>query len=180
MRQTDGPRRWFWWTVLVLSVAGCGRYRNVSPGMEPTLLVGDRFQVDRHAYDPAAGRVPRPGDVITFALPHDRSKKFAKRVIATAGQTVELRNNRVYVDGRMTGDVRAHPAAGSQDKSEDFGPYTVPPDHVFVMGDNRSKSYDSRHYGAIPLAVVEGRVSKITSSRSDDGMRWERVGVAVE
>src|SRR5690349_16427359 len=95
---------------LALVVAGCGfwgyrHYRIPSVGMEPTLLRGDRITVDPKAYHD--GRTPQPGDVIVFAWPKDPSKTFVKRVVAIAGQTVEDRDGRLYVDGREADDRHA-------------------------------------------------------------------------
>jgi signal peptidase I len=169
---------------LALALPGCAswrydHYRVPSPAMEPTLLVGDRIRADPHAYED--GRTPEPGDVIVFAWPKDRSKLFVKRVIAVSGQAVEIKGQRLYVDGR--GIDESYAVFGSlptDDPRRDFGPYTVPPEHVFVLGDNRDQSYDSRFWGPLPLGDVKGKVVEVYFSRGEGGVRWKRLGAPVE
>ena len=166
-----------------------------SGSMLPTLQIGDHILVNKVLYGPrleipltqmSLGRLPglrkpRPGDVIVFIWPKDRSKDFIKRVIAVEGQTVEVRNRQVFIDGKPWDDPHATwvmqrglgGAAG-----DNYGPYTVPPDHVFVMGDNRDQSYDSRFWGPVPIADIKGEALVIYWSWDgpDRWVRWERLG----
>ena len=166
-----------------------------SGSMLPTLQIGDHILVNKFLYGPrleipltqiSLGRLPglrkpRPGDVVVFIWPKDRSKDFIKRVIAVEGQTVEVRNRQVFIDGKPWDDPHATwvmqrglgGAAG-----DNYGPYTVPPDHVFVMGDNRDQSYDSRFWGPVPIADIKGRALVIYWSWDgpDRWVRWERLG----
>ena len=166
-----------------------------SGSMLPTLQIGDHILVNKFLYGPrleipltqiSLGRLPglrkpRPGDVIVFIWPKDRSKDFIKRVIAVEGQTVEVRNRQVFIDGKPWDDPHATwvmqrglgGAAG-----DNYGPYTVPPDHVFVMGDNRDQSYDSRFWGPVPIADIKGQALVIYWSWDgpDRWVRWERLG----
>jgi signal peptidase I len=166
-----------------------------SGSMLPTLQIGDHILVNKFLYGPrleipltqmSLGRLPglrkpRPGDVIVFIWPKDRSKDFIKRVIAVEGQTVEVRNRKVFIDGKPWDDPHATwvmqrglgGAAG-----DNYGPYTVPPDHVFVMGDNRDQSYDSRFWGPVPIADIKGEALVIYWSWDgpDRWVRWERLG----
>jgi signal peptidase I len=166
-----------------------------SGSMLPTLQIGDHILVNKFLYGPrleipltqmSLGRLPglrkpRPGDVIVFIWPKDRSKDFIKRVIAVEGQTVEVRNRQVFIDGKPWDDPHATwvmqrglgGAAG-----DNYGPYTVPPDHVFVMGDNRDQSYDSRFWGPVPIADIKGEALVIYWSWDgpDRWVRWERLG----
>jgi signal peptidase I len=166
-----------------------------SGSMLPTLQIGDHILVNKFLYGPrleipltqmSLGRLPglrkpRPGDVIVFIWPKDRSKDFIKRVIAVEGQTVEVRNRQVFIDGKPWDDPHATwvmqrglgGAAG-----DNYGPYTVPADHVFVMGDNRDQSYDSRFWGPVPIADIKGEALVIYWSWDgpDRWVRWERLG----
>ena len=166
-----------------------------SGSMLPTLQIGDHILVNKFLYGPrleipltqiSLGRLPglrkpRPGDVVVFIWPKDRSKDFIKRVIAVEGQTVEVRNRQVFIDGKPWDDPHATwvmqrglgGAAG-----DNYGPYTVPPDHVFVMGDNRDQSYDSRFWGPVPIADITGQALVIYWSWDgpDRWVRWERLG----
>ena len=166
-----------------------------SGSMLPTLQIGDHILVNKFLYGPrleipltqmSLGRLPGlrkplPGDVVVFIWPKDRSKDFIKRVIAVEGQTVEVRNRQVFIDGKPWDDPHATwvmqrglgGAAG-----DNYGPYTVPPDHVFVMGDNRDQSYDSRFWGPVPIADIKGQAQVIYWSWDgpDRWVRWERLG----
>ncbi len=124
-----------------------------SGSMEGTLEIQDRVMVNRLSY--RLHDVNR-GDVIVFHKPEDlRSdiNELIKRVMALEGETIEGRDNAVYVDGQRVAESYLDPA----DTIFDFGPTTVPEGHVFVMGDNRDDSTDSRVFGAIPLDSIVGR-----------------------
>jgi signal peptidase I len=160
-------------------------WRVPSASMTPTVVLGDRLISDQWAYAAAlanpltgvpiyrfgARRTPARGDVIVFTYPRDRSKQFIKRVIATPGETVEVRDATVRIDGAVVDEPYAR---YDGPKGADFGPYQVPADHVFVLGDNRNQSYDSRFWGPVPLDDVIGRVERIYWSTD-----WSRVGMRV-
>src|SRR5262249_53503170 len=100
-------------------------------------------------------RKPRAGDVVVFIWPKDRSKDFIKRVIATEGQTIEVRDRQVFIDGKPWDDPHAtwvtqRRAGGAGGTGDNYGPYTGPKGYVFVMGGNRDQSYDSRVLGPGP------------------------------
>ena len=164
-----------------------------SGSMIRTLLIGDHILVNKFIYgirNPITRKAwielerPEPGDIIVFIYPLDRDKDFIKRVIAVAGDTVEIRNKKVYVNGKLMPDPptsqhtdpRIIPA-GIQPR-DNFGPVTVPPDSLFVMGDNRDQSYDSRFWGFVPLEDVKGYAFMIYWSWDSDNFmpRLERIG----
>jgi len=166
-----------------------------SGSMLPTLQIGDHILVNKFLYGPrleipltqmSLGRLPglrkpRPGDVIVFIWPKDRSKDFIKRVVAVEGQTIEVKNRQVFIDGKPWDDPHAtwvmqRGLGGGA--GDNYGPYTVPPDHVFVMGDNRDQSYDSRFWGPVPIADIKGQALVIYWSWDgpDRWVRWERLG----
>ncbi len=143
-----------------------------SGSMIKTLLIGDHILVNKMAYgvrNPITRNSwiefskPQRGDVIVFIYPVDRSKDFIKRVIGVAGDTIEIRDKKVYVNGTLFPDPpgvqhtdpRILPA--SVQPRDNFGPVVVPPGHLFVMGDNRDQSYDSRFWGFVPVKDVKGK-----------------------
>ena len=126
---------------------------------------------------------PRRGDVIVFVYPVDPSKDFIKRVIGEPGDTVEVKHKQVLINGAKIDDTYGQFVEGPGDNSrltprDNFGPVTVPPDQVFVMGDNRDRSYDSRFWGFVPLDDVRGKAFVIYWSwdGEDRWVRWERIG----
>lgn len=129
-------------------------YEIPSGSMEETIEVGDRVFSEKLSY--AFGE-PQTGDIITFADPLDPSRVLIKRVIATGGQTVDLVDGRVYVDGVALDEPYTLGKPSNDLHSGIEYPYTVPEGFVWVMGDNRTNSADSRAFGAIPLDSVTGR-----------------------
>lgn len=143
-------------------------FENSSDSMEPTLLLGDHFFVKKLGY------VPKRGDVIVFYLPDDPSTPnqdesdiaLVKRAVAIGGDSVEVRATRLIVNGSTVNEPYAQWAQGGR---QDFGRATVPANHVFVLGDNRDYSRDSRYLANpfIPYAHVAGKVTKIYWSNTD-------------
>lgn len=136
--------------------------------MEPNFHNGQYLIVNRFAYCPGLHlelppigikwhktwcvNQPRRGDVIVFEYPLDESRDFIKRVIALPGETIELRNGKVYIDGKLMPEP-----FGPNPTNRSFGPLKVPPDTVFVMGDNRNNSSDSRTWGPLPQKDIIGK-----------------------
>ena len=167
-----------------------------SSSMEPTLLVGDHLLVNRLSYVmkiPFTDIVilnlgnPSRGDVVVFRYPVDRSKDFIKRVIGTEGDTIEIKDKVIYLNGRKMDDPHAHFAEetivpGAFSQRDNFGPIRVPPRSYFVMGDNRDRSLDGRFWGFVKQEDLVGRALIIYFSWNGqaDGIfhyvRWERFG----
>lgn len=142
-----------------------------SGSMEPTLLVGDHILVNKFMYGikiPLIRKTlipisePDRNDVIVFIYPLDKSKDFIKRVIGLPGDKIEIIDQRIYINGKLYQDRygfysdRGNSTARSRVKNH-FGPVTVPGYHLFVMGDNRNHSYDSRFWGFVPIRSVKGK-----------------------
>ncbi len=157
-----------------------------SGSMIKTLLIGDHILVNKFIYgirNPITRNAwvemkkPERGDIVDFIYPLDRDKDFIKRVIGIAGDTVEVRNKKVYVNGKLMPDP---PTAqhtdpriipGNIQPRDNMGPVTVPPDSLFVMGDNRDQSYDSRFWGFVPLKDVKGQAFLIYWSWDSENFR---------
>jgi signal peptidase I len=170
-----------------------------SGSMMPTLLVGDRFFCDKTVH------VPGRGDPIVFRYPLDRSSDYISRVIALPGETIAIAQDVVMIDGHPLARRRLdQPCAGGSGLScelweeqagahiyrtiqevgrvADFGPQQVQPGHVFVLGDNRDDSNDSRAWGQVPFALIKGRATVIWGSLdpAHGTVRGDRCGRRIE
>jgi len=145
--------------------------------MEENLLIGDHLLVNKFVYGPSESRLERlllpmgtiaRGEVIVFKFPEQPDRDFIKRVIGLPGETLEVREKKVYINGSPLDEPYAHyltPAADesqyhevtSSDVRERYGPVTVPPNQYFMMGDNRDNSQDSRYWGFLPRENIKGR-----------------------
>jgi len=163
-----------------------------SGSMLPTLQIGDYIMINKLAYGirvPFWGRYivefgkPRGGDVVVFIYPLDRSRDFVKRVIGVEGDEVEIRNKQVYINGEPLNDPYAHfeddgMYHGGFRIRDNYGPAHVPEGNIFVMGDNRDRSTDSRSWGFVNLNDVQGKAFVVHWSwnGTDRLVRWERIG----
>jgi signal peptidase I len=164
-------------------------FRIPTGSMEDTLLVGDFLFVNKMVYgseiDIGLGgerffyyrfpaiRDPKAGEVIVFRYPEDPSRDFIKRCVALSGQQVEIRDKVLYVDGKAREEpyvVHKDPRVIPRETQprDNFGPYVVPQGHLFMMGDNRDNSHDSRFWGALPRELVKGKAMFIYWSWDPD------------
>jgi signal peptidase I len=145
--------------------------------MEQNLLIGDHLLVNKFIFGPTVSKVERAilpigtlkrGDVIVFKYPVEPERDFIKRIIGLPGETVEVKEKKVYVNGRPLDEPYVHflqpPTTNSEfhevtsfDVRERYGPVTVPPNQYFVMGDNRDNSQDSRYWGFLPRENIKGK-----------------------
>src|SRR5919201_4660647 len=145
--------------------------------MEQNLLIGDHLLVNKFEFGPTGSVIERTllpigtirrGDVIVFKYPVEPDRDFIKRVIGLPGETVEIREKKVFINGKQLDEPYVHfllpPANASEfnevtsfDVRERYGPVTVPPNQYFVMGDNRDNSQDSRYWGFLPRELVKGK-----------------------
>lgn len=167
-----------------------------SSSMEPTLKVGDHLLVSKFIYgvrNPFTGEVwidirdPRRYDVVVFRYPRDPRQDYIKRVIGLPGETVEIRDKTVYIDGQRVDDPRAvfrddEILPPSRQPRDNFGPMTVGPDELFVMGDNRDNSHDSRYWGMVDQGDLRGKAFILYWSWDQEelGVRWNRLGQRIE
>jgi signal peptidase I len=162
-----------------------------SGSMKQTLQIGDHILVNKFIYGVKIpywrkivipGKDPQPGDIIVFKPPHDPEKDFIKRVIGIGGDVVECRNKQLFVNQKPVNhdfavytDARVY--AQQIRERDNFGPITVPENALFVMGDNRDESYDSRFWGFVNIKAVSGKAFIIYWSWDSDnfGVRWNRL-----
>ena len=142
-----------------------------SGSMIPTLLVGDHILVNKFIYGiklPFANKTivpistPQRDDVIVFIFPQDRSKDFIKRVIGLPGEILKMVDRKIYINGKLYDDKYgvykdSHGQRMLIPLKSGFGPISIPEDHLFVMGDNRDNSHDSRFWGFVPIESVRGK-----------------------
>lgn len=160
--------------------------------MKPTLLIGDHILVNRFIYGikiPYFRKMlipigePQRGDIVVFIYPEDRSKDFIKRAIGIGGDTIEIRNKNIYLNSLPYNDIHGtynddFIIPGSIQPRDNFGPVTVPRGSIFVMGDNRDQSYDSRFWGFVELKDILGKAFIIYWSWDGKNydVRWNRFG----
>jgi signal peptidase I len=171
-----------------------------SGSMEDNLLVGDHLLVNKFVFSGAPTAVERAvlpirdihrGDVIVFKYPENPDRDFIKRTIGLPGETVEIRDKAVYINGQPLEQAAYHlkfkprsDDARLDPKALNWGPATVPAGHLFMMGDNRDDSADSRFWGFLPISYVKGRAMTIYFSYDPDAtgaaslltsIRWGRL-----
>jgi len=161
-----------------------------SSSMEPTLLVGDHLLVNKFIYGvriPYTNikffqyKKPQRGDIIVFIFPKDRSKDFIKRVIGTEGEKVAIIHNKIYINDKMIDDRWGHFTI-TRPSIEEYGPVKVPEGFLFVMGDNRDNSQDSRFWGFVNINEVKGKAFIVYFSWDSNAqkllnmIRWTRFG----
>lgn len=170
-----------------------------SGSMENTLLIGDYILVNKFIYGVKLPfteitvvpvKDPQRGDIIVFKYPGDPSKDYIKRVVGIGGDTIDIRDKKVYVNGeiqqnefakfsdpRIFSDNHMYPE--NLLRRDNLGPIKVPEDKLFVMGDNRDSSNDSRFWGFVPKSAVKGKAFIIYWSWNKHkkfGVRWSRLG----
>ena len=180
------------WILVIVIAIGCALafrtfvaevYEVPSGSMLDTIQIGDRLIGEKISYHFSS---PKQGDIVTFIDPEDSKSTLIKRVIATAGQTVEFKDGVVYVDGEALDEsyTEGKPTEPLTMQSANAGsieyPYTVPEGCVWVMGDNRTNSLDSRYWGFVPEDHIVGKPIFIWWSHDPDhsgfsGIRWSRL-----
>jgi len=178
--------------ALVIRTFVIQAFKIPSRSMVPTLLIGDQILVNKFIYGvkiPYLRKTiipvtnPEKGDIVVFIYPNDRSKDFIKRVIGIAGDKIEIKNKRIFINDKEYSDSYSvysdnliYP--GVIQPRDNFGPVTVPQNSLFVMGDNRDESSDSRYWGFVDIKDVEGKAFIIYWSwnREDNNLRWRRLG----
>ena len=173
--------------------------------MENNLLIGDHLLVNKFVFAPTLSDIERQllpidpvkrGDILVFKFPEDPERDFIKRVIGLPGETLEVRNKKVFINGTPLDEPYVHfifppeeraPGDVGFEASEksDYGPVTIPDGHYFMMGDNRDNSEDSRYWGFMPADYIKGKALFVffsfanadepESGGSFGGVRWGRL-----
>ncbi len=175
-----------------------------SGSMKKTLLIGDHILVSKFSYGTHIpneipfiniklfddivlfSKVPKRGDIIVFKFPKDETRDFIKRVIGLPGDLLEVKSQKVYINNKPYEDTHARHTDSPSDSPlvprDDFGPILVPDNHVFVMGDNRENSQDSRYWGYLNVKKIRGKALIIYWSwdRIKSWVRFERFGKILE
>ncbi len=177
--------------AIIIKTSIVEAYKIPSQSMEDTLLVGDFLLANKFVYGarlplvdwrlPAIGE-PEPGDIVIFIFPSDGQTKYIKRCVAAAGDTVEIKDKVLYVNGKefvlpehgkfidttADGAVNIQPRRpGGLDSRDNFGPFVVPDNSFFMMGDNRDNSYDSRYWGVVHNDLILGEAILVHWSWDD-------------
>jgi signal peptidase I len=177
-------------------------YRGPTPAMYPTLEVGD------YLLSSTVLRKPERGQIIVYLYPHDQTKAYIHRIIGLPGDTVEIRQGDLIVNGkeierqRLRNPCTVSSTSGctlwqesidgnsykiatmdaytGDNPSRHFGPSTVPDGQLFVLGDNRDNSADSRYWGFVPIELVRANPRFLYWSVGEEGIRWDRITKTVE
>jgi signal peptidase I len=162
-----------------------------STSMTPGLLRGDILFADKRYNCPGCKHAIRRGDMAIFTYPNERTRLYIKRIVGLPGDRVTIEHGAVAVNGQAlagNGDVaervealdgRSWTVRGGMDAEAPVD-VVVPPGQVFVLGDNRADSKDSRHFGTVPMADVVGRARQLWFSKGEGGVRWERLGRVID
>lgn len=196
--------------VIAILLALCIRtfvvqaFKIPSGSMLPTLQIGDHLLVNKFIYGiklPFTGKILLPwkkpirGDVVVFRFPKDRKVDYIKRVVGVEGDKVEIVNKKLIINDAEVVDLHAHFSSSSElspDTSprDNFGPITVPVGKIFVMGDNRDNSYDSRFWGFVDQEDILGKAfilywsweieTPLVSASRLKSIRWSRIGDIIQ
>jgi len=163
--------------------------------MIPTLLIGDYIMVNKFIYAPLTSRLPglsaiegalfptrevRRGDIVVFKFPEEPEKDYIKRVIGLPGETIEVRDRQVYIDGAPLDEsykVHRNPRGLNADQ-DNYSATRIPDRSYFCMGDNRDNSRDSRAWGFVPRDFIKGRAFMIWWSYEEDRDAYLKTSVA--
>lgn len=185
--------RWYFYVLVILITSGISfstkivlneniikAYKIPTSSMAPTLLHGDYLMSNRLFY--CANNVNR-GDIIIFESPENERLEFIKRVIGLPGDTLEIKNHRVFINGvpledDYLPDEKSENLETEKNTHANFGPVYIPLESYFVLGDNRENSLDSRTFGPISRTAIKGKPSLIYFSWSSDFpfIRFSRIG----
>jgi len=143
-------------------IFGIVPYRIPSSSMIPTFKNGDYILVSTTAY---INETPSINDLIVFKYPNNREIDFVKRVMARGGETIYMEQGKVIVEGKEISQPYVDEKNMALTKTKKLGPWVVPQKTLFVLGDNRDNSNDSRYWGFVPVEDVVGKVSTILYSK---------------
>ncbi len=178
--------------ALVIRTFVVQAFKIPSGSMKQTLQIGDHILVNKFIFGVKIPywnktiiplKSPQRGDIIVFKYPVDPNKDFIKRVVGVAGDIIESRDKQLYLNHKPVNHdygvhTDPHIISGNNKLRDNFGPITVPQNSLFVMGDNRDESYDSRFWGFVDIKAVNGKAFIVYWSwdKLNFGVRWNRLG----
>lgn len=168
-----------------------------SSSMAPSVLKGDIIFANKNYNCTGCAHAAKRGDIAIFVYPNNRTQHYIKRIVGLPGDRISIQNQQVFVNAQsltsgepqQSGDYKTvteragnttYKTQWSSRYNSDVVEFVVPNGQVYVLGDNRSNSKDSRHFGTVPLTDVVGKASQVWMSRTPDGFRWSRFGLAFE
>lgn len=183
--------------AMVIRTFAIQAFKIPTGSMIPTLLIGDHLLVNKvvlgtpvdipftniHLFYMPGLRKPRKGDIIVFKYPKNPGRDFIKRVIAVEGDVIESKNKEIFVNGKKLIESYTYYVDDTYLSTRDsFGPLAIPPGKVFVMGDNRDQSSDSRYWGFVDASQIKGKAMIIYFSWNGkdtsfiNKIRFNRIG----
>jgi len=183
--------------ALIIRTFAVQAFKIPSGSMIPTLLIGDHLLVNKMIYGTPVDipftnitvfhmpglRAPQRGEIIVFKYPEDPTRDFIKRVIAVEGDTIQMIDQKMYINGKYIDEpfiqhTDTLARLGQLVPRDNFGPFLVPKGKLFMMGDNRDNSYDSRFWGYVDVKEVRGKAMIIYWSWDSDKTfpRFNRIG----
>jgi len=184
--------KWYWYVIVAIPLLvgqiflnfnkemmlGYNTYRLPSGAMTPSLQVGDFIVASRRKLRTEG---VKKGDVIIFHNPNDPSILFVKRVLAVEGDTFQLKDGKALVNGVVINEPYVKSKNARRPVSRNYGPVTIAADEVFVLGDNRDNSSDSRFWGSVPESLLVSKVLFIWMSyKPRHGFQTERIGARLD
>ncbi len=163
-------------------------YRVPTPSMTHTLLPGDCVLANKLAYKLPGILGPRRNDVVIFQAPEDSKKVYTKRIVAIGGDTIEIKGKKLFINLTQTdhafawfSDPEVLPK-GEYDNRDNLKKITLPQNQVFILGDNRDDSLDSRVWGCLDVKTIQAKVLFIYWSKNPDNGRWRlgRIGKQIK
>ena len=167
-----------------------------SGSMEPSVMRGDVLFADKSYNCHACRDSVNRGDIAVFVYPNNRTRYYIKRVVGLPGDRIRLEGQQVFVNGKSLGGktvqdgehlliseqtpTTTYQVKWAADNAFTKQELTVPQGEVFVLGDNRSASNDSRKFGTVPIRDVVGQASQVWLSIGEDGLRWDRLGLVLQ
>ena len=159
-------------------------YKIPAGSMLPTLKIGDMILVDKYIYKM---QKPKRGDVVVFEFPKDPAIEYIKRIIAIGGDTIEIKNKNLYLNGAQQKEISViytsnKVFASNENPRDNLKLITVPQNAVFLMGDNRDNSFDSRFWGTVSQDKIKGKAICFYWSwdNMNSKIRWDRIGKTIE
>ena len=137
--------------------------------MKPTLVTGDRLFVNLDYY---LTNEPKRGDVIVFKFPKDKKKDYIKRIIGLPNEEIRIKEGQVFINNIILEEDYVLFEGDSLEKNMD--PLRIPSNDIFVMGDNRNHSFDSRMFGTVPIEDIEGKATRVYWAK-DKSKIWSEI-----